>query len=68
MAGNLKTSPHARSTIYKGNLLSSIMIEQTILQAAVSCIATFNGTKSKFQALTESTETTGKISGQNTII
>ena len=49
-ASNLKTSPHVRVTVYEGNLLSSIMIEQTIMQAALSSRETFNGTKSKFEA------------------
>ena len=53
----------ARGTIYKGNLLSSIMIELTTIQAALSLIETFNGTKSKFKAWAESIE----ISGQDTL-
>ena len=43
------------------------MIEQTIIQAALSSIETFNGTKSKFEASTESTENAAQISGQNVI-
>ena len=43
-ASNLETSPYARGTVYKGNLLSSIMIEQTIIQAALSSIEMFDGT------------------------
>ena len=33
-----ETSPHARSTIYEGNLLLSVMIEQTIIQTALPFI------------------------------
>ena len=35
----------ARNTIYEGNLLLSIMIEQTIIQVAFSSIETHDGTK-----------------------
>ena len=35
----------ARDTIYKDNLSLSVMIEQTIIQAALSSIETFDGTK-----------------------
>ena len=45
---------HARATVYKSNLLSSIMIEQTIIQAALASIEMFDGTKSKFETWTES--------------
>ena len=52
----------ARGTIYEGNLLLSVMIEQTIIQAALSSIETFDGTKSKFEAWTESIENAEYIS------
>ena len=42
-----------RGILYEGSLLSSAMIEQTIIQAALSSIKTFDGTKSKFEAWTE---------------
>ena len=40
------------------------MIEQTIIQAALSSIETFDGTKSEFEAWTESGENAEQISGQ----
>ena len=43
------------------------MIEQTIIQAALSSIETLNGTKSKFEAQTESIGNVVQISGQNTV-
>ena len=53
--------------VYEGNLLSSIMIKQTIIQAALSLIETFNVTKSKFEAWMESIENVAQISGQHEI-
>ena len=44
-----QTQPHARETFYQSNLLSSFMIEQTIIQAEFASIETFDGTKSKFE-------------------
>ena len=40
----------ARGTIYEGSLLSSVMIEQTIIQAVLSSLESFDGKKanSKF--------------------
>ena len=64
---NLETSPHARGTIYEGNLLLSIMIEQTIIQAAIPSTETFNSTKSKYEAWMESIENAAQISGQNAV-
>ena len=64
---NQETLPHARSTIYEGNLLSSFMIEWTIKQAALSSIETFKGTKSKFEVWTKSIQNAVQISGQNMI-
>ena len=43
------------------------MIEQTIIQAALSSIESFDSTKSKFKAWTESIENTAQISGQDTL-
>ena len=67
IASNLETPPHARGTIYDGTLLSSNMIEQTIIQEALTSIDMFDGTKSKFEAWTESFENAAQISGQNAI-
>ena len=53
--------------MYEGSMLLSVMIEQTIIQAALSSIETFDGTKSKFEAWTESIENTAQISGQDTL-
>ena len=50
-----------------GSLLSSIMVEQTIMQAALSSIGMFDGTKSKFETWMESIENAVQISGQNAI-
>ena len=61
---NPETSPHARKTVYEGNLLSSAMIEQLTIQATLSPTEMFNGTKSKFEAWTESIENEVQISGQ----
>ena len=52
-------------TVYEGNLLLSIMIEQTIMQAALTSIEMFQGTKRKSEAWTESIENAVQISGQN---
>ena len=67
MANDLETLPKAGGTIYKGNLISSVMIQQTIIQPAPSSIETFDCTKSILEALAESIENTAKILGQNTI-
>ena len=64
ISSNQETSPHARSTIYEGNLLPSVMIEQTIIQEALLSMETFDGTQSKSKAWTESIENTAQISGQ----
>ena len=57
----------ARGTIYEGIVLSSVTIEQTIIQAELSSVEAFHGTKSNFQAWTESIENAEQISGQNTL-
>ena len=44
-ASNPETLPHARGTVYEGNVLSSTMIEQTIIQAAVASIEMIEGAK-----------------------
>ena len=46
----------SKAAVYEGSLLSSVMIEQTIIQAALSSIETSDGTKGKFEAWTESVE------------
>ena len=43
------------------------MIDHTIIQAALSSIEAFNGTKGKFRALTESIEKAAQILGESTI-
>ena len=63
----LETLTHVRGTFYVDNLLSSAMIKQNIIQAALLSIETFGGIKSKFEAWTESIENTAQISGQNAI-
>ena len=40
-------SQDARSTTFEGNSLASVMVEQTMLQAALTSKQTFNGTKRK---------------------
>ena len=64
---NKQTAKNARETVFKGNLLSSSMIEQRIIQAALTSIEKFNGTKNKFKAWKEAVNTIAQISGQNTI-
>ena len=39
---NPDTSPHARGTIYEGNLLLSRMIEQSLIQAGLTSMETFD--------------------------
>ena len=53
-SSNPETPPHARSMVYQGNLLSSIMIEQTIIQAALASIEMLDGPESKFEAWVKS--------------
>ena len=60
-ASNPETSPHVRGTVYEGNLLSSVMFEQTIIQAAVSSIETYIQTKSKLEAWMKSIENAAQI-------
>ena len=43
----------SRSTPVEGNLLALIMVEQTILQVALTSIETFDGTKTTCEAWTE---------------
>ena len=50
-----------------GGLLSSLIIEKTIIQAALSSIKTFDGTKNKFEGWTESAENGAQISCQDTL-
>ena len=60
-------SRKAKGTIYEGNLVSSVIIEQTILQSALSSIETFDGTRGKFKVWTGSVENAAQISGQDTL-
>ena len=57
----------ARGTIYEGSLLLTVMIEQIIIQAALSSIETSGGTKSKFKAQTELIENAAQVFGQHTL-
>ena len=49
----------------KANLLALVIVEQPIIQTAVSSVETFDGTKSKFQSLNESVENTAQKSKQD---
>ena len=64
---NLETSPPAGNTFYKGNILSFIMTEWTIIQAVLKSIESFDGTKTKFEAWTESIGNAVQILGQRTV-
>ena len=65
IANHLETIPfaQARGTTYVASLLSSVMIEKTITEAALFSI---DGTRIKFKAWTGSIENTAQISGQDT--
>ena len=41
---------HMKPLISETSLLASLMVEQPIIQAVISSIETFNGTKSKFES------------------
>ena len=45
-----------RSVVNEANLLASVMVMQPIIQAAISSLDTFDGTKSKFESRIESVE------------
>ena len=64
---NQQTAQNTRGAVYKGNLLSFILIEQTIIQAVLTSIEKLDGTKSKFEAWMEAIENAAQISSQNTI-
>ena len=64
---NLETPQNARATLFESNSLASVMIKQTIIQAVLTSIKMFDGTKSKSEAWVESIESAAQISGQNTI-
>ena len=53
---NQQAAQSARETVSKGNSLSSIMIEQIIIQTALISIEMFNGTKCKFEVWTQAIE------------
>ena len=64
------TSKHTQNTrniVSDHNSLLSIMIEQKIIQTALTSIETFDGTKSKFETWTEAIENAAQISDQNVI-
>ena len=65
IANKLKTPPHARRIVYEGNLLSFVMIEHTIIQAASASREMFDRTKGKYEAWTEFIKNAAQISGQN---
>ena len=48
----LETTPieQLRPVVNEASLLASVMVEQPIIQAAVSSVGTFDGTKSKFKS------------------
>ena len=50
--------------VIEASLLASVMVEQPIIQAAISTVETFNGAKSKFEALVASVENAAQISKQ----
>ena len=52
-SSNPETPSHARETVYEGDLLFSVMLGQTMVQAALAFIEVFDGTKSKFGAWME---------------
>ena len=55
-----------RGIIYEGSLLSFVIMEQTIIWAALSSVETFDSTKSKFKCWTESIENAAQVFGQDT--
>ena len=56
-----------KGTIYKVSLLSSVIIQKTIIHAALSLIETSDSTKIKFEAWRESIDNAVLISGQDTL-
>ena len=52
---------------FGGSSLSSVMKEKTIIQAALTSIETFDGTKGKFETCMESIANAVQLSGQNAI-
>ena len=57
---------HSRATIFEGNLLLLVMVEQSMIHAALTSIEMFDGTKANFR-LGESIENAMQISGQNAV-
>ena len=47
------------------NMLTTIMADQAIIQAAISLVETFDGNKNKFEAWITSVENAAQISGQD---
>ena len=66
---HLKAIPFGwtRVILYEGSLLLYVMIEQAMIQAALSSVENFDGTKGKFKVWTESIENIGQISGKDTL-
>ena len=64
---NQQTAQNTRETASEGNLLSSIMAEQTIIMAVFTSLETFDVTKSKFEMSMEAIGNAAQISGQNKI-
>ena len=54
-----------KPVISEAILLASVMVEQPIIQAVISSIEAFDGTKSKFESWITSVENAAQISGQN---
>ena len=53
--------------LWRANSLALVMVEQMIVQTAITSIETFDATNSNFKAWTEAIKNTAQISGQNTI-
>ena len=54
-----------RPVVNEVNLLAAVIVEQPIIQTAVSSVETFDDTKSKFETETASLKNAAPISGQN---
>ena len=54
-----------KPVISETSLLASMMVEQPIIQAAITSEETFSGTKSKFESWIASLENAVQILGQN---
>ena len=54
-----------RPVVSKASLLASVVMEQSIIQAAISSVETYDGTKSKSEAWTASVENAAQVSKQS---